>query len=78
MKLIKEKNQQFIIWNKKADASAYNPYKIIKTVANRQLKKTGDEYTKKTFESLPDLKQQRKFVNSKLKQKRSLPNFLKK
>ena len=66
MKLINGKHRFFNIW-KKSDLSAYNTYKLIRNSTNRLLRKASNEYTKKMFESLPELKQQKKSINTKLK-----------
>ena len=67
MNLINEKHRLFIIWKITADVDTYNSYKRIRNHTNRLLRRANHNYSQKLFESLPDSKQQWKFIKTKIK-----------
>ena len=67
MNLINEKHKFFNIWKEKRDVDTYNSYKRIRIHTNRLLRRASHNYSQKLFESLPDLKQQWKFIKTKIK-----------
>ena len=69
MNLINEKHRHFNIWKEKADNDTYNSYKRKRNRTNRLLRRASNNYSQKVFESLPDSKQQWKFIKTKIKHK---------
>ena len=67
MNLINEKHRLFNIWKQKRDVDAYNSYRRIRNHTNRLLRRASHTFSQKLFESLPDLKQQWKFIKTKIK-----------
>ena len=67
MNLINEKHRFFNIWKEKRDVDTYSSYKRIRNHTNRLLRRASHSYSQKLFESLPDLKQQWKFIKTKIK-----------
>ena len=65
LKKFDKKHQLSIICKEKVD---YSTYRIIKNNTSRQLRKANNGYTKRMFENLADLKEQRTFINTRLKQ----------
>ena len=67
LNLINEKHRLFNIWKEIRDVDTYNKYKRIRNHTYRLLRRASHNYSQKLFESLPDLKQQWKFVKTKVK-----------
>ena len=67
LNLINEKHRLFNIWKEKRDVDTYSSYKRIRNHTNRLLRRASHNYSQKLFESLPDLKQQWKFIKTKIK-----------
>ena len=67
LNLINEKHRLFNIWKITADVDTYNSYKRIRNHTNRLLRRASHNYSQKLFESLPDSKQQWKFIKTKIK-----------
>ena len=66
LNLINKKHRLFNIWKEK-EVDSYNSYKRIRNHTNRLLRRPSNNYSEKLFESLPDSKQQWKFIKTKIK-----------
>ena len=67
LNLINKKHRLFSIWREKADVDTYNSYKRIRNHTNRVLRRASYNFSHKLFESLPDSKQEWKFIRTKIK-----------
>ena len=67
LNLINKKHRLFNIWKITADVDTYNSYKRIRNHTKRLLRRASHNYSQKLFESLPDSKQQWKFIKTKIK-----------